>query len=182
MDRMARLLTVADLLSDPGYEHGELWDGRFVVREPSGGPHGSVEASVVFALRGRDDIRDFGRVMGASTGYVVARDPDRVLSPDVSLLSFDRCATLPARGFIPGAPDLAVEIRSPQDTWLSVVEKGGVWIGHGARLVWCIDPAARSVLVLRPGDEPRSVPEGGTLHLAPLLDRALPCHEVFAEL
>ena len=30
-----RLLTVDDVLSDPKYERGELWDGAFVVREPS---------------------------------------------------------------------------------------------------------------------------------------------------
>lgn len=182
MQRMTTGVTIEELLSDPRYESGELWDGRFVVREPSGGTHGCVELSIGHALMCLPVVRAFGRTMGSSTGYIVARDPDRVLSPDVSLLSFDRCPTLPTAGFSEGAPELAVEIRSPRDSWVSVVEKGGIWIGHGARLVWCVDPAERSVLVLRPGDEPQLVPEEGALDLQPLLAASIEASRLFEAL
>ena len=127
-------------------------------------------------------VRRFGRVLDASAGYIVARNPDRVLSPDVSVISLERCPRLPEVGFIEATPELAAEVRSPRDSWLSVVEKGGVWIGHGARLVWCIDPRAETVLVLRPGEEPVERRKGDALRLHPMLDVEMPVSEVFAAL
>ena len=88
MDPVTALLTIDDILSDPRYKRGELWDGRFVVKEPSGGSAPRVGVSLVVTLAGIPEVRTFGRLLDASAGYVVARDPDRVLSPDVSLVSF----------------------------------------------------------------------------------------------
>jgi Uma2 family endonuclease len=95
-----------------------------------------------------------GHVLGASAGYVVQRGPDRVLSPDVSFLARWRGARLPRVGFVEGAPDLAVEVRSPGDSWTSVIEKGGIWIAHRVAVVWCVDPLERRVVVLRPREAP----------------------------
>ena len=169
MEPMTSLLTIADILSDAKYERGELWDGHFVVKEPAVGPSPVVGTAISFELKRRSAVAAFGRVFDASAGFVVSRDPDRVLSPDVSLMSRDRCPTVPQRGFIEGAPELAVEVQSPRDSWVSVVEKGGVWIGHGARLVWCVDPRAQTILVMRPGVEPELIGMGGVLDLAPLV-------------
>lgn len=172
-------LTAADLLTDSRYERGELWDGVFVVHEPSGGYHGETEANAVFALRSAAALRQRGCVRGSSAGFVVARGPDRVLSPDASFMSFDRCPETPAVGFIDGAPELAVEIRSPRDSWPSVLAKGGVWVGHGALLVWCVDPIARIVAVLRPGADVELVEPAGALALAPIVDAAVPAAAIF---
>lgn len=184
MKRMTsgRFLTVEDILSDSRYERGELWDGHFVVREPSGGSHGDIGANLAFLLMCEPSVRAFGRVRDASAGYVVSRDPDRVLSPDVSLISFARCPTIPQVAFVEGTPELVVEVRSPRDSWISAVEKGGVWIGHGARLVWCVDPQARSVLVMRPGQEPTENGVDAVLALEPLLDVEIPVSDIFATL
>ena len=76
----------------------------------------------------------------------------------------------PATGFLEGPPDFAVEVRSPSDSWLATVEKGGVWIGHGARVVWVVDPAAKMVVVLRPGMEPEEVREGARASARPALE------------
>ena len=177
-----RLLTVDDVLSDPKYERGELWDGAFVVREPSGGPHGAIEVSVAVLLRRCEALLRSSRVLGSSTGYVVARQPDRVLSPDASVLSRERYPQMPQVGFIEGAPEMAVEIRSPKDSWISVVEKGGVWIGHGARLVWCIDPSSVTVVAMRPGREPEPHGEEAVLSLEPLCDDTVSVRAIFEEL
>ena len=182
MARMTRVVTIDDLLTDPQYKRGELWDGHFVVRDPAGGRSPVIGPSVSVALASRPEVRRFGRVLDASAGFIVARDPDRVLSPDVALVSRERHPTVPTKGFFEGAPELAVEVRSPRDTWVSVVEKGGVWIGHGARLVWCVDPQAETILVLRPGVEPELVGMGGALDLAPLVDARVPHAAVFADL
>lgn len=182
MEPMTSLLTIADILADSRYERGELWDGHFVVKEPSGGSAAHVGTSLTIALGREPRVRSFGRLLDASAGYVVARDPDRVLSPDVSLVSFERCPTLPEFGFVEGVPELAIEVQSPRDSWVSVVEKGGVWIGHGARLVWCVDPRAQTILVMRPGVEPELIGMGGLLDLAPLVQARIQHAAIFDDL
>ncbi len=58
-----------------------------------------------------------------------------------------------ARGFFgnrtfEGAPDLAVEIRSPDDRPGARERKIAFYLAHGVRMVWDIDPNARTVTVL----------------------------------
>lgn len=173
------LLTAGDLLTDSCYERGELWDGHFVVAEPSGGPHGVIEALGISILMHIERLRAAGRVLGSSTGYVVARDPDRVLSPDIAWISRDRLPAVPTTGFVEGAPELAIEIRSPRDSWASCLAKGGVWIGHGARVVWCVNPPERTIVVLRPGDDAREFGQDDAAPLTPVAEETIPVADLF---
>jgi Uma2 family endonuclease len=66
-------------------------------------------------------------------------------------------------GFWPGAPDLAVEVRSPHDSLRELSEKAGEYLSHGSRLVWIIDPRRREVTVFRPGHEPVTLARTDTL-------------------
>ncbi len=177
MSANQKLLTAEDVLA-PEYERGELWDGAFVVREPSGGWAGVVEGRAAWLL-GRSEAWQRGWTFGASQGYVVGRDPDRVLAPDLSFCSRERLSAPPKRGFIEGPPDFAVEVRSPSDSWISTIEKGGVWIGHGVRVVWCIDPAARLVVVMRPGQAPLELGPGDVAGARPALDAEIELARLF---
>jgi Uma2 family endonuclease len=47
------------------------------------------------------------------------------------------------------APDLAIEVLSPDDRPAEVLEKVADWLKAGARLVWVVDPARRSARVYR---------------------------------
>jgi len=53
------------------------------------------------------------------------------------------------KGFYPGAPDLAVEVLSPDDRASEVNDKVQQWLGAGCRAVWVVDPKTRSVTVYR---------------------------------
>lgn len=55
------------------------------------------------------------------------------------------------RGYFPGAPDLAVEVLSPDDRPSEVREKVAEWLGAGALAVWVMDPKGRTVTVHEPG-------------------------------
>lgn len=48
-------------------------------------------------------------------------------------------------------PDLAVEIVSPTDRYARVIEKVGVYLEDGVRLVWVIDPENRQVSMTEAG-------------------------------
>ena len=67
--------------------------------------------------------------------------------------SFIRAANLtPGRvteAFIPGAPDLVVEVLSPSDTATRTTVKVQTWLRHGAQLVWIVEPESETVTVYR---------------------------------
>ena len=48
-------------------------------------------------------------------------------------------------------PDLAVEIISPTDRYARVIEKVGVYLEDGVRLVWVIDPENEQIAVTTAG-------------------------------
>jgi Uma2 family endonuclease len=49
------------------------------------------------------------------SGFTLSRDPDTVRGPDVRFVRRERLTSPPRRGFLAGAPDLAVEVSSPDD-------------------------------------------------------------------
>lgn len=53
------------------------------------------------------------------------------------------------RGYAPLAPDLVVEVPSPGDRPVEVLEKVGNWLNAGARLVWVVDYLKRQAQVYR---------------------------------
>ena len=104
-------------------------------------------------------VRDhgLGRVVGAETGFILARDPDTVLAPDAAFISADRMPPPGQRhGFAALAPDLVVEVVSPTDRAAAVADKALRWIEAGTRLVWVIYPDRRLVAEHLPD---------GTVHL-----------------
>jgi Uma2 family endonuclease len=144
-------LTAEQLAHRPDLERYELVRGMLRVSEPPGGAHGAVAVRLASLLHAHVAAHGLGIVL-VETGYVVARAPDTVRGPDVSFTSRDRLGAgpLPA-AFIPFAPDLAVEILSPDDRVSDVEEKVADYLDGGTRLVWLVDPARRSVTVRRSG-------------------------------
>ncbi|MEJ7655190.1 MAG: Uma2 family endonuclease [Chloroflexia bacterium] len=87
-----------------------------------------------------------GEVFADGVAYVLSRDPDEVRVPDASFVSRDR---IPASGVPVGywllAPDLAVEVVSPNDRAEEVHNKVQVYLSSGVRTVWVLWPRSRSV-------------------------------------
>ena len=91
-----------------------------------------------------------GRVYAAETGFLLTTNPDTVLAPDAAFIRQERVAQLGnVTGFIPMAPDLAVEVISPYDTYTEVEEKVSLWLQHGTRMV-VVNPRRRGGTVYRP--------------------------------
>ena len=53
-------------------------------------------------------------------------------------------------GYAETAPDLVVEVAPPSDSRRGVHDKAHMWLNHGARLVWVVQPETRTVDVFRP--------------------------------
>lgn len=163
-------ITAEDVLRANGpWRNCEIWDGSAVVRDPSGGRAEAVAARIVVPLGVHVRERDLGWVFLSSQGFLLARSPDRLLAADGAYLSKARLPVLPRRGFIPMAPDFAIEVRSPDDTWEATVEKCGIWIAHGAGVVWAVDPDEEKVAVFRGVGESEVLERVGQAEARPVL-------------
>lgn len=159
------LLTAEDLwrLPDDGQRH-ELIQGELTTRAFEGGVHGQVAATVGMLLCVRVRAKRLGDVLAAGTGFILSRNPDTVRAPDAAFISKSRIPAdgLPA-GFIPFAPDIAVEVLSPSDSQLDVEEKIEQWLRGGTSLVWVVNPRSKTVTVHRSGKDPRILRENDSL-------------------
>ena len=68
----------------------------------------------------------------------------------MAFVSAERLTEISRRGYPRLAPDLVVEVLSPDDRPGEVLAKIGQWMESGVRLVWLLDPDAGKVRVHRP--------------------------------
>jgi Uma2 family endonuclease len=111
-----------------------------------------------------------GVVLTGDSGFLLARDPDTVLAPDVAFIRADRLAAEPlGERYWPGAPDLAIEVRSPSTTRKKVHDRALALLDAGVRLVWIVDPASRTVTVYRSATDIETLSDDAELRAPSLL-------------
>jgi Uma2 family endonuclease len=68
--------------------------------------------------------------------------------PDLIYVSFDRLPeSWNENAACPVAPELAIEIISPGQTFGQMTQKAGIYLAGGVLQVWVVDPAAKSITV-----------------------------------
>jgi Uma2 family endonuclease len=157
-----RTATDEDLLRLPhdGRKY-ELVDGQIRVT-PAGGRHGQVIVRLTVRLGLFVAEKHLGEVLESSTGYRLPGG--NVRSPDLSFVAAGRLPGGKApEGFLELAPDLAVEVLSPEDQPRQILDKVGEYLGAGVRLVWVIDPRKRRAAVHRTLTDVREISETGAL-------------------
>lgn len=144
------LVTADELLALPtgmGKRY-ELVLGEIRVMSPTGWQHGNVVSNLHEILAWFVKQHDLGMMFGAETGFRLARDPDTVRAPDIAFIAKQSLpAEMPREAFWPGAPDLAVEVLSPDDRTGEVDEKIEAWLAAGTTAVWIVDPKLRTVTI-----------------------------------
>jgi Uma2 family endonuclease len=160
----------------------ELVDG-VLVEKAMGWRESLLAGALIEALRGFVRSRRLGLIAGADGPVRLAAGLVRM--PDVAFVSWDRLPNrqVPSDPIPDLAPDLAVEVLSAGNTPGEMARKRQEYFAAGVRLVWLVDPVARTVEVY-------TAPEQSmVLHAADTLDGgvvlpgfALPLHKLFAEL
>lgn len=150
-------MTASELLSlpDDGWTY-ELVEGRLVRMPPSGGGASNLGMNLGTVINNHVLAHDLGGVTGADGEFVLSQpgEPDTSFAPDIAFVRRER---LPNRGSteweLPWrlAPDLAVEIASPNQYKPEMAEKARRYLEAGVRLVWVVWPRYRQVDVWRPG-------------------------------
>ncbi|MCL6435311.1 MAG: Uma2 family endonuclease [Leptolyngbyaceae cyanobacterium HOT.MB2.61] len=169
-------------LPDDGGRY-ELVDGEIVNMGNSGMEHGNIGTFLGGALEFYARPKRLGVTCDSSTAFGMKSGNKRSL--DVSFVARDRLQGLKRlpKGFFQGAPDLAVEIISPNNTFEEIHQKLSEYLDNGCRLAWVINPDEQSVLVYHQPHPDR------LLTITDVLDGenvvpgfTLPVAELFAEL
>jgi Uma2 family endonuclease len=180
-----RLVTVEEPMIMPEVDcHYELLDGELVELPFHGMLHGVVLATITAMLYEHVRVLSAGEVLAGNTGIILHRNPDRVRAPDACFIAYGACGRLPddaPYGYLELVPDLIVEINDPWDVAAAIREKTDEWLRAGARLVWTVDPEARTVAVNEAPGAGRVLHVGDTLTGQPVLPGfALPLAQLFA--
>ena len=125
-----------------GYEYVK---GELIPMPPTSGEHGNIRTNIDWYLQLHVRENQLGRIYMPDTGFQIG---ERVLMPDVAFVS---TARLPEdwSKVLSIPPDLAVEVVSPTDAQSRVVQKALNYLDAGTRLVWVIEPVAKTVTVYR---------------------------------
>jgi Uma2 family endonuclease len=147
MSMIARATTAEQLLQAPGLGPCELVRGELVMMTPAGFRHSRIAQRIAARLTAFVEPNALGVVTTADGGFLLAQDPDTVRVPDAAFVCAHRIPAVEPSGFFPGAPDLAVEVLSPNDRASEVLSKVQEWLSAGCRAVWVLDPETHTVSV-----------------------------------
>ncbi len=180
---MKTLLTADDLLKLPDDGRRlELLQGELIEMAPTGGRHGDVSANVTYELESYVRAQDLGKVLSNDPGIILRRNPDTVRAPDVAFVAQARVDAVGVPdGFWPGAPDVAIEVVSPGDSYSDLQEKALEWLAAGAGLVLVVDPRRRTVSAYRSADRIHEVSAGQVLDASDgVPEWSIPVEELFS--
>jgi Uma2 family endonuclease len=123
----------------------EIVNGQPEEKEMAGARHGGVGTRLIIRLGGFVEDNNLGGVYGPDTTFKIGMN-ERL--PDISFVA---AARIPEdgepEGIWPIAPDLAVEIISPNDFWEKVSDKISDYFAAGVRQVWLVAPKDKTVTI-----------------------------------
>lgn len=148
-DNQEILMSGEELFRRPDLGPCELVNGRVIPLAPTGHGHGLIEARLTARLVVYGEESGRGEVLGGEVGIYIRRDPDTVRGADIVFISKERLARCQSSSYLDVAPELVVEVRSPEDRWSEIQEKLAEYFSIGVGRVWVLDPKARCILAYR---------------------------------
>lgn len=126
----------------------ELIDGEVIEKMPAE-EHGVIvsilNGEIYVYLKGKP----IGRV-AVEPRHKMPEDRRNSRIPDLAFTSSERALPVTRKGAVPQMPDLAVEVKSPDDNVNLLRVKAAFYLANGSRLVWLVYPDQRLVEVYRP--------------------------------
>lgn len=130
---------------------------------PTGIEHSDIVGNLYTAIRQYVGAHALGTVTMPETGFILSQPgaADTVLAPDVGFIAAGRLAapgSAERKKYGRLAPDLVVEVASPDQSRSEMAAKMQRWPAAGVRLGWLVWPSARQIDVWRQGgDAPLAV-------------------------
>jgi Uma2 family endonuclease len=149
VDKAEKFITEDELMALDEDARVEIIDGEVVDMNPVGGEHHDITGNVYDVLKPFVRTRKLGRVYMDGLIYLLGRKSRNLrgaLVPDVSYIAkADIPADWDRKKPFPGAPTLAIEVLSPQDTIEIMDTKIKMYFAAGTRQVWVLKPATKEV-------------------------------------
>lgn len=159
------VMTAEQLMRLPGRgKRHELKRGELLTMTPAGALHGRMAMTLGALLHSYASQHKLGQVFAAETGFKIHIDPDTVRAPDVAFVAQEHIPpTGVPRGYWELAPDLVVEVVSPNDSAADVQDKIEEWLNSGVRSVWVVYPDTQTIHVYCSLKQIRILKQGDTL-------------------
>ncbi len=123
----------------------ELVEGKLVAMTVPLPEHNRIIRRIYDLLNEFLKRNPLGEVFFPDTGYVLSRQPATLRGPDLSFLRAERLRQMDPKRNIEGAPDLAIEVVSPNDSAQALNRKVNQYLRSGARAVWVFYPDTRQI-------------------------------------
>jgi Uma2 family endonuclease len=157
-----KLLTVEEFWEQYAGKPYELVEGVVVAVAPAGGTHGATIGRPTTQLGTFVHLHELGEVFGAETGFQLG--PKIMRGADAAFVRQEKLEQVEEPDkYIPFAPDLAVEVVSPNDTANEVQTKVKEYLAAGTLLVWVMYPETKQVVVHQPGGAAKTSEVNDTL-------------------
>jgi Uma2 family endonuclease len=151
-------------LPDDGFIH-EVVDGELIMSPKNNYQHQNICGRLFVALYNYNRAQRLGVVRGSSAGYWMLNRNCR--APDISFVPRERLQNLnfnpSAKKFFPGAPDLAVEILSPDNSRGEIDKRLRDFFASGTQIAWIIDPETESAEICHSLTQRQLIGPGGQL-------------------
>ncbi len=151
LDRVEEKLLCADEFMALPFDRVELVRGKVVHLMPPLFIHSICVKRVSDALSAWADRTGRGFV-SVEASFLLSRDPDIVRAPDVFFVTNEHLQGQKFDSYIEGAPLLAVEVKSKNETLDSLLDKAAEYLQAGSQQVWIVQPGRQRVLVLSQDD------------------------------
>lgn len=144
-----KLYTIAEFerfLKEPKNEDRlfELVNGEIIEKMPTQ-EHGMIALNIGAEIRAYLKTNPIGRV-GVEVRHRNPDDEHNDRLPDISFIA-DTTSPVVKEGAVQRLPDLAVEIKSPDDTYRKMRDTAAYYLANGVKLVWLIYSEKRLIEV-----------------------------------
>jgi Uma2 family endonuclease len=180
----SKLMTAEEFASLPENNvKTELIEGERIEMSPTGTRHLLVVSELVRLLVQYANGHPGVRVLVGEGGYLLHRNPDTVLAPDIAIITDEQMRSLSPQSdaFTSLAPTLVVEVKSPSDREAQIARKLSLYLAAGVKEVWWVRPQQRQVSIHRQDLAPEIIFEGALESTEILPGFRLPLSELFAQ-